>query len=147
MYSELWQVTYGDKFLSGMRKPENRAEIVNLQANDVGGIITLLSDEENHVLYQNNNMPFLWLPVNGGTPMSEWQLEQAIKFVKQQLTANATVAVHCSNGHKRTGTLLAALLIKNGASTDDAIRTVITANPKADGMSPKQRAFLASLKI
>lgn len=144
MYSELWHVAYGDKHLSGMRKPETAEEVTSLLNNGVGGIITLLSDEENHALYASADMPFLWLPVNGGTPMSEWQLDQAVHFVTQQLADNHTVAVHCTNGHKRTGTLLAALLIKHGLSVDTAIDAVVSANPKADGMNAKQRAFLAA---
>lgn len=33
----------------------------------VGGIITLLDDTENHDLYEEVGIDFLWLPVKGGS--------------------------------------------------------------------------------
>lgn len=154
MINELWSVTVGlnpaDKWqLAGMRKPENLLEINSLKNNQVVAIISLLDNEENHQLYQDAQMPFLWLPVTGGAAMTSEQAKQAFAYIKSILSdkPQGIVAVHCSNGHKRTGMLLAAMKILAGAGVDKAVQEVTTANPGAVAMNTGQRDFLRNLAV
>ena len=98
-----------EKF-GGVRKPLNESEVTELiSVSQVKGIISLLDDEENLDLYRSIGIEFLHLPVKGGTAPTSEQLKSALDF---QRSLNGLVAVHCTNGRRRTGTLLGALFIK-----------------------------------
>lgn len=148
MFNELWFIPFGNQRLAGMRKPKNTNEVRTLKAHHVAAIISLLDDQTNHDIYQAGDMPFLWLPITGGTAMTAEQAHTAYDYVVHTLAdnTNATVAVHCSNGHKRTGMVLAALQILHGVSADAALRHVIENNTKAQAMNEAQRTFLMSLQ-
>lgn len=147
MFNELWFIPFGNQRLAGMRKPENTDEVRTLKNNHVAAIVSLLDDQTNHDIYQAAAMPFLWLPITGGTAMTTKQARTVYDYVVQTLAkhTNATVAVHCSNGHKRTGMVLAALQIVHGVSAEASLHHVIKSNPKAQAINEAQRAFLATL--
>lgn len=133
--------------LVGMRKPTNDAEMQALKTDQqISAIISLLEDTENHELYKNNDMDFLWLPVKGGGTPNREQVETAYKYITDTLNDSATamVATHCNGGRKRTGTLLAGVLILNGVAVDTAINMVETANPEIT-LTQTQREFLHTL--
>lgn len=153
MFNELWHVdfehkTLGHTSLGGMRKPTNDDEVQSLKKNGVVGIISMLDDTENHDLYQNNDMSFLWLAVKGGGAPSSEQVNKANEYITHQLSNSSaerqTVATHCNGGRKRTGTLLAGVMVLNGVDPEIAISKVETANPEIK-LSEAQREFLTQL--
>lgn len=117
--------------LLGVRKPENESEVAYLKSIGVGGIITLLDDEENHKLYEVTYMDFLWTPMKGGTAPREEQVGEASAFISNINSKGKAVAIHCNNGRKRTGTMLAAQLIQNGLDADQAINKIKELNSEA----------------
>ena len=95
---------------SGVRKPTSSEEVGALTSPpaSVQGIISLLDDDENLDLYRSIGIPFLHIAVKGGTSPTSTQVQEAISF---QESLNGLVAVHCTNGRRRTGTLLGAIYI------------------------------------
>lgn len=126
MTDAYWVVA--DKTL-GTRKPTSTEEIAELQAAGVGGIISLLDDQENLAMYEQHPIDFCWLPVKGGTAPSAEQVDEGAAFAKKIHQQGKAIAVHCTGGKKRTGTLIAALLVQSGHSADDALAALHTANP------------------
>lgn len=130
--------------LLGVRKPASLAEVAELKAMDIGGIISLLDDKENHELYTESPIDFLWTPVKGGTTPTPKQVAEAAGFVQKIKESGKAVAVHCSGGRKRTGTLIVAMLVKAGASPEEGLQALARANPEI-ALSEAQLAFLRGL--
>ncbi|MBW4522265.1 MAG: dual specificity protein phosphatase family protein [Scytolyngbya sp. HA4215-MV1] len=137
----LWWVIPGK--LAGVRKPLP-TELSELQALGIGAIVSVMDDPSNLEVYEQANLPYCWLPTQGGTPPSREQIQALQQFVDEQSLLGHGVAVHCTSGRRRTGTLLAAYLIQNGSSFDDAMQTILIANAEVE-LREAQLQFLKSL--
>jgi atypical dual specificity phosphatase len=137
----LWWVIPGK--LAGVRKP-TAAELKELQSVGIGAIVSVVHDRSNLELYKRENIPYLWLPIQIASSPSRSQVEELIDFVDLHHHQGVGVAVHCTGGLHRTGTMLAAYLILNGAAAEDAIEKIATANPQAV-LELAQTVFLHSL--
>jgi atypical dual specificity phosphatase len=129
--------------LAGVRKPTSD-ELTELKAAGIGAIVSVLDDPSNLEMYEQSGIPHLWLPTKGGTPPSREQVQQLQTFVDQQNLQGLAVAVHCTNGIRRTGTMLAAYLISTGFSYSEAMQTIQDANPDVD-LREAQITFLREL--
>lgn len=115
--------------LAGSQKP-TAAELSILREKGLSAIVSLLSDDSNLDLYKQHNIPHIWVPIQGGTAPSLDQLHQVKSFVNTQNALSHAVVIHCSSGRRRTGTMLAALLIQQGTSYEKALNTILSANPE-----------------
>lgn len=94
---------------AGCRKPINSSEVqVLIDKCNIKGIISLLDDSENLDMYAGIGIPYLHVPVRGGTAPSEEQVNSALNFQRE---VDGLVVVHCMNGRRRTGTMLSAIFI------------------------------------
>ena len=138
---QLWWVI--PQHLAGVRKP-TEPELSELRSGGIKALVSLLSDDSNLDLYKKNAIPHIWVPIIGGTAPSLDQLDAIAAFVETQHQLGHAVAIHCSSGRRRTGTVLAALLIKQGNSYKTALDIVLTANPVVE-LRDAQLTFLNSL--
>ena len=129
--------------LAGVRKPEPQ-EIAELQTAGIGAIVSVMDDPSNLDLYQEIGLPHLWSPTKGGTAPSPEQIQELQAFVQTQNDLGKAVAVHCTSGRRRTGTILAAYLIQTGLSYTEAMQTVLDANPDVE-LREAQIIFLKEL--
>ncbi len=119
-------------------------ELTELQAAGIGAIVSVMDDPSNLDLYQQADIPHLWLPTKGGTAPSREQLQKLQDFVDIQNAQGNAVVVHCTSGRRRTGTMLASYLICTGLSYDDAMQTIESANSEVD-LREAQSTFLREL--
>jgi protein-tyrosine phosphatase len=137
----LWWVIPGK--LAGVRKPAPE-EIAALQTAGVGAIVSVMDDPSNLDLYEQAGLPYRWLPTKGGTAPSPEQIQELQDFVDEQNRLGFAVAIHCTSGNRRTGTMLAAYLIKTGSSYDSTMQLIQSANPNAE-LREAQISFLQAL--
>ncbi|MBM0740575.1 dual specificity protein phosphatase family protein [Phormidium sp. CLA17] len=137
----LWWVIPGK--LAGVRKP-TAAELTELKAAGVGAIVSVMDDPSNLDLYEQAGISHLWLPTKGGTAPTSEQIYELQSFVDQHNQSGNAIAVHCTSGNRRTGTMLAAYLIQSGSSFDEAMQMIQTANPNAE-LRDAQTTFLQKL--
>ncbi len=134
----LWWVIRGK--LAGVRKPMPE-ELPELQKLGIGAIVSVMDDPSNLELYEQANLPHLWLPIKGGTAPTQEQIQQLQDFIDSQ---NHAVAIHCTNGKRRTATALAGYLINSGSSYNEAMEIILTANSEID-LRESQSSFLQYL--
>jgi atypical dual specificity phosphatase len=129
--------------LAGVRKP-TAEELTELQSAGIGAIVSVMDDPSNLDLYEQANIPHLWLPTKGGTAPSREQIQELQNFIDQQNHQSKAVAIHCTSGRRRTGTMLASYLIHIGSSYEDTIQKIQEANPEVE-LREAQIAFLREL--
>lgn len=137
----LWWVVPGR--LAGVRKPKAE-ELSKLVAAGIGAIVSVMDDPDNLNLYQRSNIPHLWLPIKGGTAPSREQIQELQTFIDNQNRQGHAVAVHCTTGRRRTGTMLASYLISAGLSYKQAMQMIQYANPDVE-LREAQTTFLQEL--
>ncbi len=64
---------------------------------------------------------YIWIPVKDHTAPTPSQLEFGVAVLEKIVAMQKKVYVHCKNGHGRAPTLVAAYLIKNGKTPEEAI--------------------------
>jgi len=129
--------------LAGVRRP-TAEELTQLQEVGINAIVSVMDEPSNLDLYQKAEIPYLWLPIKGGTVPSQEQIQELQNFIDNQNNLGKAVAVHCTNGRRRTGTMLACYLIYNGSSYEDAMQIIHSVNPELE-LREAQSDFLREL--
>lgn len=126
--------------LAGIRKPLVE-DIPALKSAGIGAIVSVMDDPANLDLYQEHQLPYRWLPTKGGSAPSREQVQELAGFIDEQNQLGHGVAVHCTSGRRRTGTMLAAYLILKGSTYSESIHRIRTANPEVE-LREAQLTFL-----
>lgn len=137
----IWWVIPGK--LAGVRKPMAE-DLPELQTAGIRAVVSVMDDPSNLDLYQQTDIPYLWLPIKGGTAPTQEQLQELKNFIDTQNQLGNAVAVHCTSGRRRTGTMLASYLIVTGSSYNEAMQTILNANPNVE-LRKAQTSFLQEL--
>ncbi len=112
----------------------------------VNAIVSVMDAPSNLDLYEQVGLPYRWLPTTGGKAPTLEQIEEFVQFVEDQNAQSHSVVVHCSSGRRRTGTFLAAYLIKSGQSVEQALATIDQSNPLVE-LREAQIRFLKTLGV
>ena len=113
--------------LAGCARPESEAELNGLRSEGVRAIISLTGTP----LYPEpiNRLGFAYLHSHISGAPSLVQLDEIMQFIEEQSAQSNPVVVHCAEGMGRTGTILAAYLVRKGMSADNAISKVREKRP------------------
>jgi atypical dual specificity phosphatase len=113
------------------------------------GIDALLSLTEQELRLEDegvDGMALLHLPVTDMTAPQPGQLIQALTFIDRQRAHGRAVAAHCLQGQGRTGTILAAYLVRQGMEPANAVSHLREICPGAIEAKEQERALEAFAK-
>lgn len=83
----------------------------------------------------------LELPIRDFHPPTPGQLDAAVSFLEKTVNSGGACAVHCGAGLGRTGTVIAAWLVRRGRSAREAIAEVRRRRP-GSVETPEQEAAI-----
>jgi len=110
-------------------------------------VVSLECDRLNTFEIEDAGFEHKKICVQDFTPPTLDQIDEFVSFVDAKLAEGKKVLVHCFAGRGRTGTMLAAFLIRRGMSSDAAIREIRERAKEAYGtvrgvIEPEQEEIL-----
>lgn len=146
MRSFYWLI---DGELAGCGRPGGHRDDAELLERDlswlreqgIGAVLSLTETPLSDGVLERHGLASLHLPVDDLSPPDPDQLQDALAFIDVHLSQGRPVAVHCLVGQGRTGTVLAARLIRDGASLEDALAELRTLSPGAISSPSQERAL------
>lgn len=135
--------------LAGCARPGGRGgesvatDLAELREWGIGAVLSLTEAPLDEGAVEGAGMAYLHLPVDDLQPPEPEQLERALAFIDGQRVRGRAVAVHCLMGQGRTGTVLAAYLIRAGRTPETALRELRAVCPGAVSAAVQERALEA----
>lgn len=126
-----------DAHLAGSSRPGGRrgdhleADLGLLHVQGIGAIVSLTETPLDAGAIEAWGMSYAHIPIVDMTAPSRTQLFEALDAVDLAHGAGRAVVVHCLAGQGRTGTILAAWLIRQGATASAAVEEIRRACPQA----------------
>jgi atypical dual specificity phosphatase len=117
------------------------ADLALLRARGIGAILTLTETPLPESGLAEAALDMLHLPVADFGPPTTAQFLDALRFIDRHRAEGTPVAVHCLAGQGRTGSILAATLIRDGATAGEAISAVRAVCPGAVETPPQVEAL------
>lgn len=137
----LWWVIPGQ--LAGMSRPPLE-DLPQLYGAGLRGLVSVMDEPSGIKEYEEAGLSALWLPITGGKAPTTEQVRKFVAFADAIIEGEQPVAVHCTSGNRRTGTLLAAYLVAKGEQPSQAIERIQEVRPTAELRKP-QIVFLQEL--
>jgi atypical dual specificity phosphatase len=109
----------------------------------IDSLLTLTEVPLDAALLATYGIEALHLPIEDLAPPTPEQFLVAVDFIDRQRAKGKAVAVHCLMGQGRTGSILAACLIRNGMSSEEALRELRAICPGAVENPSQERALSA----
>ena len=138
MKLDLDWIAQGQVAAMSMPWPEDVAEMRRL------GITAVLSlTATTHADLAAAGFTHLALPVRDYHAPTHGQLDAAVEFIERTVSSGGVCAVHCGAGLGRTGTVVAAWLVRRGRTAQQSIAAVRRARPGSIETKEQETAVVA----
>jgi hypothetical protein len=101
----------------------------HLIARGVTGVINLRQEHDYEAGVQGLPLRYLYLPTIDNTAPSQEHIIRGVAFIRHELQSGGKVYVHCWEGLGRSPTLVAAYLVSEGLTPQEAWDTIIRVRP------------------
>jgi atypical dual specificity phosphatase len=134
-----------ENVLAGCSRPGARGsldrDLAELRDQGIGALLSLTETPLPWSELERHGLLGLHLPVDDFHAPTTMQMLEALAFLDEARAHGTPVAVHCLAGQGRTGTVLAAYLIRGGLNAQQAIAEVRTICPGAIEAEPQTAAL------
>ena len=144
MYRFYWVI---EDVLAGCSRPGARGgnvdrDLETLRGHGIGALLTVTETPLPIGALERHGMQGLHLPVDDFHAPTTAQMLEGLAFLDRSRAEGTPVAVHCLAGQGRTGTVLAAYLIRGGLTAEQAIAEVRAVCPGAIEAKPQTMALV-----
>ncbi len=137
----LWWVIPGR--MAGMPRPPVE-DLPQLYEAGLRGVVSVINEPSLIIEYQKVNLMALSLPIPEDLAPTILQVQEFVKFADTIMSHKQAVAVHCTGGNHRTGTLLASYFVAKGEEPETVIQRIRQIHPTAQ-LSQLQTEWLYEL--
>jgi atypical dual specificity phosphatase len=117
------------------------ADLAWLREQGIGAVLSMTETPLAPDALARHGLASLHVPVDDLTAPSPEQFDYALRFIDWQRVQGRPVVVHCKMGQGRTGVVLAAYLVRLGATPAQSLAQVRAVCPGAVGMPEQERAL------
>ena len=117
------------------------ADLAWLREQGIGAVLTMTETSLDAEALARHGLDSLHLPVVDMTAPTPEQFERALRFIDHHRVRGTPVVVHCLVGQGRTGVVLAAYLVRHGATPSQALAEVRSVCPGAVENPEQERAL------
>jgi atypical dual specificity phosphatase len=114
--------------------------VAELRAQRIGLLINLHERADPPDILNKLQAQTVHLPVSDSHAPTQDQLDHGVAAIGQALGEGTRVVVHCGAGLGRSGTLIAAYLVSQGAAPDEAMARVRAARPGSIETDEQEKA-------
>jgi atypical dual specificity phosphatase len=117
------------------------ADLAWLREQGIGAVLSMTETPLAAAALERHDLESRHLPVDDLTAPTPEQFDRALRFIDWQRVHGKSVVVHCKMGQGRTGVVLAAYLVRMGATPAQALARVRAVCPGAVGVSEQERSL------
>jgi atypical dual specificity phosphatase len=117
-------------------------DLATLRGHGIGALLSLTESPLPRGALARHDILGLHLPVDDFHAPTTPQMLEALAFLDDARSTSTPVAVHCLAGQGRTGTVLAAYLIRGGLTAAEAIAEVRSVCPGAIEADRQREALI-----
>src|SRR5262245_30327019 len=127
--------------LAALARPTDAADFVWLRRHGIQVLVSLTDEPPRRDWINDAGLMSVHEPIDDFTAPTQEQLDRCLSVIERALSQEMGVAVHCTAGRGRTGTILGAWFVTQGLSAEQAIAKIRTLRPGSIETEEQERAI------
>lgn len=126
--------------LAALAQPHSAADLTWLRRHGIDVLVSLTEDPLPRQWVNDAGLLVVNVPVPDMEPPTDRQLDHLLDTIAKASSSGMGIAIHCTAGLGRTGTVLAAYFVSRGMTSHEALKKVRTLRPGSVETTEQERA-------